>query len=440
MMNRTIIIFLALLCIFFTSFQTAYSSEDVPSGQSSETTKKASTKGITADVFGDKGGYFHPFISLETVHTSNLFFTHGHEDKSFITTIAPGIWLALPESREKLLNISTSPSTPGGIEFSHMQADKSRRMQTYFLYSPSFVYYSGFSKYNHTNHTAEGFFNYNFGFDVSLELFDQYNIRSDINDDGLGKKLDEYYDNIATIVASYEPSPKLKFRFDFSNYITRFDKNVNQFRDRKDNSIAAYVFYKFMPKTSVFMEYERTYINYDNRSNDDSIENRYYAGIDWEISAKSKGQVKGGYIEKKFDKNNSRDEEDFSLEAQIQHAITPKSSVLFSAFQKYHETTLPDSYFIRTRGISSAFLLRFTQKWSGAINASYTRERYEGSGMHGAIDERDDDIFGIGPAIKFDAKKWLVFEAGYHYTTRNSNYSIYDYDNEMIYLRMKIDL
>jgi len=445
MIKKIIIIFVALLCLSVFSLQNIF-AEDIPTGQTSEEEKKSDAQntnqntGITADVFGDKGGHFHPFLTVETIYSTNLFYTNRNEDSGFTTIVAPGIWLALPESREKLMTLTTSKDTPGGVEYSHMQADSSRRMQTYFLYSPSFVYYSGNSKFNHTDHTVEGLFSYNFGFDLSLEILDQYNRKSDINDNGLAEIIDEYDDNIFSIVASYEPSPRFKIRLDYSHYLVTYDKNINEFRDRKDNSFAAYIFYKFMPKTSVFIEYERTNVSYDYRSNNDSYENRYYTGIDWEISAKSKGQIKVGYLEKEFDKLDDRDQEDFSMEAQIQHAITPKSSIVFNAYQKYHETSTANSYFIRTRGVGSAFLLRFSQKWSGAINASYVEETYQGSSQNGIFDEREDKTFGIGPAIKFDAKKWLVFEGGFHYTKRNSNYDIYDYTNEMIYLRMKIAL
>ncbi len=415
-------------------------ADEVPTGQTSEKEESDKDKGITADVFGDKGGHFHPFLTVETIWSSNIFHTENNEDSGFTTTIEPGIWLALPESREKLMTLTTSNTAPGGVEYSHMQADSSRRMQTYFLYSPSFVYYSSESKYNHTDHRIEGLFSYNFGFDLSLEILDQYNIKSDINDDGLGKLLDKYDDNIFSVVAAYEPSPKFKIRLDYSHYFTKFDKAVNEYRDRKDNSASAYVFYKFMPKTSLFVEYECTDIDYDHRSDDDSYENRYYTGIDWEISAKSKGRVKVGFLTKDFDENDDRNQEDFSMEAQIQHALTPKSSIALNAYQKYHESSMVDSYFVRTRGAGAAYLLRFSQKWSGAINASYTNETYQGSSQNGTLDEREDDTYGIGPAVKFDAKKWLVFEGGFHYTKRNSNIDIYDYVNEMIYLRMKIAL
>ncbi len=338
------------------------------------------------------------------------------------------------------MSLSTSYQAPGGVEYGRMQADSTRRMQTYFLYSPSFVYYSEAAKFNHTNHTAEALFAYNFGFPLSLEISDQYNIKSEINDNGLGEFFDEYQDNVFSIVTSYAPSPKFKIRLDYSHYSVKFDKNRNEFRDRKDNSVSAYVFYKFMPKTSVFVEYERSNIDYDNRSDDDSDEDRYFAGIDWEISAKSKGRVKAGYLEKESDRNDTIDEADLALEVQVQYAISPKSSLSFNGYQKYHETNLADSIFIKTRGFSAAYLLRFTQKWSGALNSTIIHETYEGSDLNGTVDERRDNVYGIGPSIKFDAKKWLVFEGGFHYTKRNSNYDIYDYTNEMVFLRMKIAL
>ncbi len=429
-MIRKSVFFLFVISISLILLQNIWAA-DIPTGQTPEEKANGGSKGISADVFGDKQGVFHPFLIGETIWSSNLFYTDKNETHGFTTKISPGIWIALPATREKLMSLATSGSAPGGVEYSHMQVDSSRRMQTYFLYSPSFISYSDQSKYNHTDHTLEGLFNYNFGFDLSLEIYDQYNIKSNINDDGLGKKFDEYDDNIFTIVTSYEPSQRFKIRFDFSNYFTKFDKSINKYRDRQDNSFSAYIFYKFKPKTSIFLEYEHADIDYDRRSGYDSKENRYYTGINWEVSAKSKGQVKLGYLGKKFHGNANKNQKDFSMEAQIQHALTSKSSISFNAYQKYHETSMTDADYIRTSGLSFAFLQRFTKKWSGAINTSYVKEIYQGS-------KRKDTIYGIGPGLKFNAKKWLVFEGGFHYNKRDSNYDIYDYVNKMIYLRIKI--
>ena len=57
-------------------------------------------------------------------------------------------------------------------------------------------------------------------------------------------------------------------------------------------------FFRLTAKTSVFVEYDFADIDYDSSSKD-SHEHRYFAGIRWEMTGKSSGQIKGGYGKKK---------------------------------------------------------------------------------------------------------------------------------------------
>ena len=75
-----------------------YAEETPPIGQSKGRVITKS-EGINADIFGQKGGRFHPFLIFQEVYTDNLFATHNNTKDDFITTIAPGIWLAFPANR-----------------------------------------------------------------------------------------------------------------------------------------------------------------------------------------------------------------------------------------------------------------------------------------------------------------------------------------------------
>jgi hypothetical protein len=136
----------------------------IPLGQEEES--------IDADVFGPEGGYLHPFLFVDGTYTDNLYYTNTNEQDDFITTLAPGFWIAVPGNRERLLHLNTSPINPGGLRVSRMKPASSRRMQTYFMYSPSFVFYSDNSQHDNVNHQAEGLFLYNFDMGLSIDLMD----------------------------------------------------------------------------------------------------------------------------------------------------------------------------------------------------------------------------------------------------------------------------
>jgi polysaccharide biosynthesis protein VpsM len=394
-----------------------------------------------AEVFGKKGGFIHPFLLLEERYTDNLYYTKSGKEDDFITTISPGIWLALPSNREKLLEMGTTSTSPGGLKVSRIKPEATRRFQSYLRYAPEFVYYANHSSLDSVNHKAEGLYQYNFNMGLSLDFVDQFNINHEVNDNGISRRLDKYQDNIFNFLAVYDPSEKFRFRFDYSNYDLNYKDDINDFRNRTDTSFAAYIFYKFKPKTSLFVEYEFADINYDTDANSDSTEDRYYAGLEWDVTAKTNGRIKLGYIEKNFDAAGIGVQNAFSVEIQAQHNFTPKRALKVIGFRKFNESSMIDSFGSLSTGISVSWLQRFTEKWSGTLNGSFTRDEYKGLFIFGGVtDAREDDIFSITPALRYKFRDWMIFDLAYVYSRRDSNFSIFDYINNTVLLRVEVSL
>ncbi|MCF6248811.1 MAG: hypothetical protein L3J69_15855, partial [Desulfobacula sp.] len=234
--------------------QSKVESAAIPGGQSKGT--PASEDGVTADIFGKKGGRFHPFVMIEEIYTDNFFATNTDPKEEFTTNIAPGIWLAFPANRAKLLNIDTTTTSPGGLQLSRVKPEATRRYQSYFLYSPEFVLYSNNSKKNHTNQRAEALYQYNLNSGLSFDFIDLFNDKEEIAGNGVFDTLYHYQDNLFDFITAYDsPSGKYKFQFTYSNYNLGYDDTDVAYRDRNDNSFGVSAFYRFWPKTSLFLEY-----------------------------------------------------------------------------------------------------------------------------------------------------------------------------------------
>ncbi len=420
------------------AFTTAVDSGRIPAGQPD--TGSAGEGAIGAEVFGREGGYLHPFLFLESKYTDNLYYTDTGEVDDYILSAASGLWLAIPGNREQLLKMQTSNTSPGGLQVSRMTPESNRRMQTYLMYAPEFVKFIDESDNDHVAHRAEGLFQYNFDMGLSVDFVDQFNNRHEINNNASGN-LDEYYDNLANLIATYQPSEKFKFRVDYSNYWLEYDEDANEFRDRTDNSVAGYVFYRLQPKTSVFVNYEYADIDYDQSDAFDNEEYRYYVGVDWDITAKSRGRAKVGYIEKEFDDNRLGEEDGFSVEVQTQHNFTPKQAASLNLYRSFRESSIDAAYTVLTTGADLSFLQRFSQKWSASLNALVYRDEFEGEfAAGGEIHEREDDTIRVGPALIFEPRDWGKVELGYYYSYRDSNFSIYDFENHTVYLCVELAL
>lgn len=84
--------------------------EAVPTVDQPIGTTKGSTSG---EIFGTRGGYVHPFLSVTEYFTDNVFYSKNNKESDFATILSPGIWLSVPHVYEKLLYIDTANISPG---------------------------------------------------------------------------------------------------------------------------------------------------------------------------------------------------------------------------------------------------------------------------------------------------------------------------------------
>jgi len=132
------------------------------------------------EIFGMKGGYIHPFLSVTEFFTDNVLNSRDNRKSDFATVLSPGIWLTFPHVKEKLLLIDTANISPGGFSLSRYKPESFRRFQTYLFYNADIELYSNESSLNGVSHKAEGLFQYNLRGGLSFELVDQFLASHDI--------------------------------------------------------------------------------------------------------------------------------------------------------------------------------------------------------------------------------------------------------------------
>jgi len=222
-------------------------------------------------------------------------------------------------------------------------------------------------------------------------------------------------------------------QFNYANYDLNYKDPVVAYRDRNDNSLGLTLFYKFKPKTSLLAGIRYADIAFDTGTINDNEEIGYYGGISWEVTARSRGTFRLGYLEKDFDDDRVKDQDGFSVELQTQHNFTAKRGVNVMGYRKFHESDLAGASSFLSTGIDIALLQRFNEKWSGNLNFVYEENEYNGI-------NRDDRFFSIGPAIRFEPRKWLFFDLGYTYFDNDSNIDFFDYEVNQFYLRVTASL
>jgi cell division septation protein DedD len=388
------------------------------------------------DVYGQEGGYIHPFVNFRSYFTDNVYHSREDKESDFVFVISPGIWLTVPGVRQKLVSIDSSTITPGGFLLSRYNPQSFRRYQTYFFYGTDIEVFTKNSSENFINHKIEGMFEYNLKSGFTLELVDRYQFSHDARGTGTSDRLDKYESNLFSAILMYDTRKRLLFRGDYSHYYVDYSSSRNSFRDRQDNAFSLYAFYRLSPKTKLLGQYRYIDVDYRKDTLSNSREHHYLGGVYWDITTKSRGQVKAGYGVKEFSRSSVDTAHNFIFESQIDYRFTPKTSIVLKGYRKTQESNIDDADYILSTGGSLQYIQRMTRKISASARVGYWNEQYKDGDvtLGDTTKKREDDIFEVGLAFRYDLKEWLKCDVGYLYTNRDSTFSEHDYSNNTFFI------
>lgn len=392
---------------------------------------------ISGDNLFGRGGFIHPFLSVAAYYTDNVFFSKDNKKDDFVTIFSPGIWLAVPHVYEKLLSVKSSDIAPGGFSLSRYKPDEFRPYQAYLFYNADIGKYAKYSSEDTVSHKLEGFLQYNLRSGLSFEVMDQYINSYKNRGTGISDQLSEYNTNLLNLIMIYKTSHRFDFRIDASYFLVNYDQSTDDFRHRYDLSLAAYLFYKATPKTRFFLEYEYVDITYEKNILSNSREHHYFGGVQWDITAKSKGSIKAGYGVKNF-ASSLKASRDFILEAQINHHFTPKTSVTLGVSRRTNETDVSATDFVISDTVELGYLQRVTAKITANIRLSYTHDDYKRDDFtyEGNTGKLDDDYYSGAFALQYRFREWVWTDAGYIFTSRDSTFSEFDYITNVVFFRL----
>ena len=385
---------------------------------------------------GSKKGYIHPFLSVGGYYTDNLFNTGENEESDWVSVISPGIWVALPSSQQQMVQVTTENSAPGGLEVSRFRDRTGRRFQSYALYRAEINELSDNSGRNHVNQRGEALFKYNLN-RFSLELLDIYQIgHDDYNSGDSGpESLDKYHSNLLSTAVSLQLTSKLRFEGEYSNFMLDYNSDSNDDSNRDDNTYSLYAFYKLSPKLTTFLQYEYVDTEYDTDARTDFTENNFYGGLQWDVTAKTKGRIRLGYGERDYDDTSLDKSDEFLVELRTDYRITPKTSIYLRALRKDYATDVTGTNDVLTQRFYLGYTQRIREKLHARARLEYRVDDYDGEITVGsATAEREDDYLGFRFELGYSLQRWLNVSVGYAYRERDSNFNDRDYTSNSVFV------
>ena len=257
---------------------------------------------IPDDAFGNKSGYIHPFVTVTATHSDNIYSTRENPLSDLVTTVSPGLWLAIPGSDKLLLSLNSENAQPAGLNLFLARPEGFNRYQIYALYGADLAYHTDYSERDNTKQAAEFFFQYNLRGGLTFNIYDKWVDSEELMyTTGSSSTFSEFTNNLAGGLLSYDISEKLTLRGDWNLFSLDYDNAEDKHKNRADNAFSLYGFYNYSPKTSVFLEYRQTNIEYDTQTTLDSTQDGYYGGIQWKPTISTQLIAKAGSDTKEYD-------------------------------------------------------------------------------------------------------------------------------------------
>ena len=348
----------------------------------------------------------HPYLTLKETYSDNINFTATDEKHDYITTIIPGMRLKFPFRSHQL-----------DLEYNAVLNE-----------------YKKYDEENTTDHNANALLDFEFGRQLGLKLTEAYASAHEPRNVSTTGSNEKYKTNAAGISATYQMADMSKVQLDYTRSSWNFE--TSRFRDRDEDLIAAYIYYRFLPRTSVFLEYDYKNVNFETISESDDLDNKVnsgFLGLTWEIAENSKGTIKGGYLWKNFDSQSGTDFETWTASIDLDHRFTDYTSIRLIGQRLVNESNLQSTRYFVTTGAYAEFTHRFIDDLAAIVRGSYGKDKFSDT-VSPETRARKDTTYVAGIGLKYFIQNWLAVAVDYNHTVRNSNIAANDYtENSYIF-------
>lgn len=338
----------------------------------------------------------HPFVSVKETYDDNIFAVAKDSTSDWVNTITPGIKLVLPVRR-------------------HLFTAE---------YNAVINSYSSYSSENTTDQNAKVLADFKLGSLFGLTFSDTYTKGHEPRVSSTSGQIEKFEKNAPSVTATYQLADRSKIQVDYTR--TQWNFMLSEYRNRNEDLASAYFYYRFMPKTSAFVEYDWKNVVYDQKANGlDSRVNSGFLGLTWEMSASTRGTLKGGYLQKKFDAANKEEYGTWGASADISHAFSDDASLKIIGMRDVNESSAVGARYFVTTGAFAEYTHKLTYKISAVVRASYGVDDYSNAIAPDTV-ARSDKTFLGGAGLKYQMQDWLEFVLDYNYRNRNSNLPVND--------------
>jgi hypothetical protein len=204
----------------------------------------------------------------------------------------------------------------------------------------------------------------------------------------------------------------------------RFNNNLQDVRDRDQDTLDAGIFFNVGPKTTIFLHAMETDIDYQLVApNQDSTETSLTLGLTWEANEAFSFSLEAGDLDKDFDDPTTSDFSGTTYTGKMVWSPTDENNLSLYTARTTEESAITSSSFY----ISELRGIEFSQKIGDRTTFSTHYATSEDDFTNGRI----DDVTDYGISLGFSVAEWMNLGIGYGIAERDSNDNAFDFDDEV---------
>lgn len=357
-----------------------------------------------------KSMVIHPYVSIDTVRSDNIYFTPASKQSGYSVTTSPGIKLELPLNRH-LFSLD---------------------------YNSAVTRYVDFRSENTTDHNVTGLMDLKFRSLIGLKLLTMHSKDHEPKSSSHTGIIEKYEKDAFTASVSYQLAGVSKVEMDYT--AIEWDFNTSSFRERDENLISGAIYYRILPKTSAFLEYDLRDTDYVPLSNfTDNESDSVLMGLKWGINDRSQGVIKGGYAWKDFDSAYKSDYDTWTLSVDLKHRFTDYTVLSLVHNRTVIEAAIQGADLILSSDSHANLSHRIFTKIDAVFHGYYSKDKFfDVSSGHDEI--REDRTIAAGAGVKYSFNDFLTLLLDYGHRERDSSDDSSDYDNNSYTFSLNFEL
>lgn len=350
-----------------------------------------------------------PYVNVAGTFTDNVFRTPTDEDSDFYYSILPGV---------------------------KIRARPIGRHEFYLDYHGDISQFDTFTDANYGVHSLDTGIGLDLPMGFGLKVGDTFTYGAD-PPDFRGDKTRQYLNNLARIEASSTFLDRFEVGVRYSNEFKDYEHSVDEIDNFKANAVGGVLRVRVLRKISVFGEYVYSNTDYQKAvraSVWNNYANRVNGGIAWDITAKTRGAVRGGYVRRVYH-HIDRDDEAIYASADISHELTSHITLTLKGVQDIFDTSRTDRNLDFSTSYTSsqirAGLQHTYRKFTTNIEGEYIHDRY----LHDDLrvgEKRKDNLWRGSIGTEYQMQRWIKLGLKYRYSNLDSNFDTEDYAENLI--------